>query len=206
MRQVGSIFGVANNNDYPEIIIDSIPVPDFISNKRNEKKALHILQDRVLRLSQIPVSYLAVACNTAHLLLSDLQNETNKPFVSMIDAVVNEIKLRAYKRIGLLASPTTIQTKLYQDKMNQNQVKVVLPSQTSIKKLGKIIKRIINGEVKESKRELVAIANELTKRKVDAIILGCTELPLVFPKKYVIPSINSLDVLARALIVKYYFE
>ncbi|NMB56567.1 aspartate/glutamate racemase family protein [Candidatus Beckwithbacteria bacterium] len=106
-------------------------MPDFFCNKKNKNVALSILRDRVSRLSQIPVCYFAMACNMAHLILPELQNQTEKPFISMIDAVVNEVSLGKYKKIGLLASPMTIQTRLYQNQLNQNKVEVVLPSLSS---------------------------------------------------------------------------
>lgn len=40
-------YGAKNNNDYPEILVDSVPIPDFISDTRNLKKAREILSERV---------------------------------------------------------------------------------------------------------------------------------------------------------------
>lgn len=53
--------------------------------------------------------------------------------------------------------------------------------------------------------QLEKIANDLTSRGAEAIILGCTELPLVFPKKYSLPVYkNSVEILAMALLRRYY--
>ncbi|KKS80392.1 MAG: hypothetical protein UV54_C0007G0001, partial [Candidatus Beckwithbacteria bacterium GW2011_GWA2_43_10] len=38
----------------------------------------------------------------------------------------------------------------------------------------------------------------------EAIVLGCTELPLVFPKNYSLPVLNTLEILGRALLKRYY--
>ena len=50
------------------------------------------------------------------------------------------------------------------------------------------------------------IADELIQKNVEAIILGCTELPLVFPRYYPVPVINSLELMAKELIINYFKE
>jgi aspartate racemase len=68
-----------------------------------------------------------------------------------------------------------------------------------------IIRRVISGEIKRSdKIKLVGIAKSLEKRGAQGIILGCTELPLIFPKRFSIPIFDSLGILARALLCNYY--
>lgn len=71
--------------------------------------------------------------------------------------------------------------------------------------LEEIIRKVIAGKIKRSdKVELVKIAKSLKKRGARGIILGCTEFPLVFPKRFDIPVFNSLEILARALLRNYY--
>lgn len=71
--------------------------------------------------------------------------------------------------------------------------------------LEEIIRKVIAGKIKRSdKVELAKIAKTLEKRGARGIILGCTEFPLVFPKRFDIPVFNSLEILARALLRKSY--
>lgn len=68
-----------------------------------------------------------------------------------------------------------------------------------------IIRRVIAGEIKKSdKAKLVKITKTLEERGAQGIILGCTELPLIFPKRFSIPIFDSLEILARALLRNYY--
>ncbi|MFH1832904.1 MAG: aspartate/glutamate racemase family protein [Candidatus Levyibacteriota bacterium] len=46
------------------------------------------------------------------------------------------------------------------------------------------------------------IAKSLKRRGAEGLILGCTELPLIFPKSFEIPIFDSLEILARALLNK----
>ena len=71
--------------------------------------------------------------------------------------------------------------------------------------LEKIIRNVLRGKIAEQDRQkLVSVSDSLKQRGAQAIILGCTELPLIFPEKYVLPVYNSVEILAMALLQKYY--
>ncbi len=78
-------FGAKDNDDFPEIILYSVPVSDFISNYNNKDKALQMLKKRVIDLGKVNLSCLSIACNTAHLLIDELQSVSSVKFISMID-------------------------------------------------------------------------------------------------------------------------
>lgn len=107
-------FGAKNCDDFPEIILDSVPIPDFIANKKNKKTALKMLKKRVKQMGKMGVGMFAIACNTAHILLNQLQLAAKAPFISMIDAVAEEAGKCGIKKVGLLASPTTLKSGIFQ--------------------------------------------------------------------------------------------
>jgi aspartate racemase len=198
-------FGAKHNDDFPEIILHSIPVPDFISSIKEKDTALAMLQYRVIQLSKLDISCLSIACNTAHLLLPQLQEISNVPFISMIDAVVDTIKKEKKKRVGLIATPITTKTKLYQDVLEKNHIEILVPTQAQIDMQASVIRNVIAGKlIKSDSLKLQGIANSLQRRGAEGIILGCTEMPLVFPTTYSLPVYNSVDILSRALLRIYY--
>ena len=76
---------------------------------------------------------------------------------------------------------------------------------------GKIRDRVsgLEGNLSNSKvvdkKQLIDITRSLQKKGAQGIILGCTELPLIFPKgQKGIKVYNSVEILARALLQKYY--
>lgn len=199
-----SEFGAVENHQYPEIVIDSVPVPEFFSNTQKAEEAKLMLKDRVRKLNYLQPGCFSLACNTAHTILMDLELETLVPFVSIPEEVSREVKQKEYKRVGLLASPTTIFAGIYQAEFSDKNIEVVLPENGYIEELGEIIGQIVGGEFKKPKARLLKIADSLKKKKVEALILGCTELPLVFPKNYSLPILNTLEILGRALLKRYY--
>lgn len=198
-----SKFKAQENQDYPDIIIHSVPVPDFITNKQNVPVALAMLQKSVRQLGPT-CGVFGIACNTAHLLLNDLRPQTDTPFISMIESTAKKVVNDGFKKIGLLATPTTFRSQLYQNALQQYDVQVITPDDAQIDELGEIVQAILAGDFNQSPQRLVAIADVLVKQGAEVIILGCTELPLVFPSEFSIPVVSSLDVLADTLLERFY--
>ncbi|MBF8250202.1 MAG: racX [Candidatus Levybacteria bacterium] len=107
-------FGIKNCEEFPEIILDSIPHPDFISDERNKITTLTILKKRIENMNRMRVTMLAIACNTAHILIDKLQSVSKAPFVSMIDEIIKELRRKRINKVGLLASPTTFKSGIFQ--------------------------------------------------------------------------------------------
>lgn len=200
-----SVFGTKKNDDFPEILLHSIPVPDFISSDEEKGKALSMLEERVKLLNKMNLSCLAIACNTAHLLLPDLQKVSQVPFVSMIDEVARRVKRDKLKIIGVLGTPSTIRSGLYQVALSKYAIKSIQPAEEYLPTLESVIRKVIAGTAGKADGLLLSkIANGLGSRGAEGIILGCTELPLVFPKKYTLPIYNSVEILSSVLLQKYY--
>ena len=196
-------FGAKDGDDFPEIILDSVPVSDFISTSENIKHALEIFMERIKLLSHFNISSFAIACNTAHVMLDELRSTTKKEFVSIIDEVVDQVSKKKIAKIGLLASPSTIKFGLFDNAFQEFNIKLIMPTKAEQERLEKIIRRVIRGRILESDQlNLILIAGALKRRGAAGIILGCTELPLVFPKRFTIPVFNSLEILANALLRK----
>lgn len=200
-------FGAKNCDDFPEIILDSIPVPDFIADKKNKNAALKILKERTRRMNKMRVGIFAISCNTAHILLDDIQSVSRVPFVSMIDEIAKEVRMCRIKKVGLLASPATFKSGIFQKAFGLEGRLIIKPSDKDQLVLEKIIRKVIAGEIrKQDNLKLVEIAGSLQKKGAEGIILGCTELPLVFLKRFGIPVFDSLEILARALLKVHYKE
>lgn len=198
-------FGVRNNADFPEIILDSIPIPGFIANDAEKKIALKMLKQRVIQLTNCNVSYFGIACNTAHVLLDRLQSVSASPFVSMIDEVTRQIEKDNLRKIGLLAPPSTVKYGLYQEALKRIGVDTIIPTEQEQSFFENIVNNVLEEKILlKDQKQLVLIANSLKRRGAEGIILGCTELPLVFPKRYSLPVYNPVEILAMALLKKYY--
>ena len=198
-------FGVEKCEDFPEIYLASLPVPDFISNEERKKEALDIIGDRLRSMDNLPIGFYCIACNTGHLLIEDLKNVTKKPFVSLLEEVPKCVSKKGIKRLGILATPTTIRSGLYKRPLEDIDVELIVPSKKEVEILGKMILETIAGKnLKQNSVKVKKIADKLVIRGAEGILEGCTEIPLIFPEKYSVPVFNTLEILAMAVLKKYY--
>lgn len=198
-------YGAVNNNDFPSVVIDSIPVPDFISSQEHLSQARTMLIDRTKRLNAYGVGRIGIACNTAHLLLDDLRAVSGSQIVSIMDEVARLIAEKKITRVGLLASPMTYKTELYQTTL-KNIATVIIPNAKMQFELDDLIRGVICGKNIMTLKTIAypLIESFIRIQKLEAIILGCTELPLIVDTPLSVPVISSLDVLADNLLAYYY--
>ena len=110
------------------------------------------------------------------------------------------------KRIGLLATKTTIRKNLYQHALLGSGIQIFVPDDKIMELHERIIRDVVaKGETKINMKEIVGMTQEFINEKhLDGVILGCTELPLVFPKNKLDNVIDCLDVLADSLLADFY--
>jgi aspartate racemase len=198
-------FGAESNDSFPEVVLYSIPVPDTISSDQALANVRDMLVDRVTHLNSLDLICLSIACNTIHVLLPDLQAASRVPFVSMIEEVADNVAEDGKKKVTILGTPSTIRYRLYQTALDKRGIESVTPAPEQLDTLEGIIRNVIAGTAgPEDERRIVEVADSLATQGAQGVILGCTELPLVFPEDYRLSVYNSLKILALALLRKYY--
>ena len=173
-------MGACKNCDFPHMVISNAPVPDFISGRKDEEVAVGMIEQEIVRLENAGADFLVITCNTMHLHMERFRAKGSVPILSMIDAVVDKIKADQKKCVGVLGSPTTMNSKLYSGPLSMAGLKVLVPSQPDQDILEMIIRQVIAGKnLPEFHESIFEIAFDLVDKGADAIVLGCTELPLV---------------------------
>ncbi len=208
VRDTGRFIRISSDTDFPEIVLHSVPVPNFISNKHHLEEAKQILIQHTRQLELAGSSINAIACNTAHLMLPALQATTTVPFVSIPQLVAQSIKERGSRRVGLLATPSTLSSTLYDEAVGGTAT-IIRPShQLADQVEQQIIKQLKGSSTPADSRLLrdevdAFICNE----RLDAVILGCTELPLIFGDSSGDDRIiDTLEVLSNGLLTAFFAQ
>ncbi len=191
--------------DYPEIVLLNIPVPNFISDSTNMPEAIKMLINRTKILENAGCVVNGIACNTAHILLPELQAATQIPFISIPVLAANIIKKQDMKRVGLLATPTTLASALCDEVVAKNTV-IVRPAKSMVMEIEVYIYKQLNNNLSgEDRFQFTQLVDKFTAdNDLEAIILGCTELPLIYQKSGRSQTIDTLELLALALLENYY--
>lgn len=199
-------YNAKNNSDFPRVLIDSVPVPDFISDKTNIETAEKMLVESAKTLSKAGATRLCIGSNTVHILLEKLKENTDVPFISMIELVASECKSRGFKKIGLLGTPVLVTSNLYQNELKKNGIECINPTDEQLMVVEKIIRHVIAGTgSEENKSEYIAVLNDLFSKGAEGVILGCTELPLAVNYEALgNRTLNSDEILAKGIVDYYY--
>lgn len=195
----------AFDNDYPVIVLLNVPVPNFLTSTKNMSIAKDMLIKATKILEDSGCTINGIACNTAHILLPELQAVTSVPFLSIPDLVADKIQQSDFKRIGLLATPTTLKSRLYDDAI-YGKANLVRPGSEVTEETERFIYKQLNGDIrrKDRKEFRILVNSFMSEKKLDSVILGCTELPLVFGNSKDSRVIDTLQLLCDGLLAKYF--
>lgn len=183
----------ATDQEHLRIIIDNNPaVPN-----RNDAVAGTgpspgpALAEMARGLERAGVDFVVMVCNAAHAFQADITAAIAVPFVSIIAETVRATLLRApsVKRVGLLAAAGCLDAKLYDSAFTGYGVEVLAPRGASRERFMKLLYQIKAGDVGPAqRREAREIAHELLAAGAEAIVAGCTEVPLVLTEAELDPS------------------
>lgn len=199
-------YKAKDNDDYPYVVFESVPIPDFISDKEQIDEALEMLKVTVENLEKAKCSRLCIASNTVHLLLKDLQKDTDVEFLSMLELVAEKVCNLGFRKVGLVGSSVILGSGLYSKVLAKYNIDLILPKKEDRVIIDKIIRYVLSGEDNGRERKAyINILNHLIKEGAEGIILGCTELPLAINYEALGERvINSTEVLAEGIADYYY--
>jgi len=153
-------------------------------------------------LERAGAEMLVMPCNTAHAFVGAIVAASNLPFIDLIEAAADEAVSHEASFVGVLAADGCRRAGLYQDAFARRHVAPILlepPAQSRFMALLRAIKAGDRGL--EVRAGMKALADELVGAGAEALVAGCTEVPLVLGQGDVtVPLTDSLDALARATI------
>jgi aspartate racemase len=123
------------------------------------------------------------------------------PWLHIVEPVMAEIRRMRLQRVGLLGTPAVMEGRIYHPQLMQAGIEVVLPEEQERVRLHHIIQtELIQGQYTFASRTYVQeIIGRLAAKGTEAVILGCTELPLLLAgEQSALPLLDSTRLLAKA--------
>lgn len=158
------------------------------------------MADMALRLQTAGAEALIMPCNTAHYYANFITDNVTIPFLHMSEMTCDELarQVAAGADVGILASPATNQTGLFQTLLSERGLGTVWPNNEDAV-LATIRRLKSSGPTAREISELQDKTDELIDRGAAAILIGCTEFSLVSHQiKASVPIVDALDVLVAA--------
>lgn len=181
--------GAINGPDFPHIVHLSLPIDDFISNQAKAADALEQIVTALMQLSPTVDDHVVIACNTAHILRDKIEQRTGATVISLIATTVHTVINAKIQTVQLIASPTTLQTRLYERALEEGGVIVKKPTNSTLRLVERSIRAVIRGETPEIVRS--HFAHEVP------VLLGCTELSVALSGAE--NTIDPLDIIVDTL-------
>lgn len=180
---------------YPPFIVDERGVP--IPPRRPEPHLTAALS----KLGQM-VDFIVITANAPHVFVGLIEETSGRKVLSMIDTTLNEVQRQGLRRVGVLGLGVP---KVYLEPLDKMGIAYeTLPVEAGglIDRLDSAIVAYMAGQTTAEDRALAVEAVEtLRARGVEAIILGCTEIPLLLGANAQAPDlINPLQLLAEAAV------
>ncbi|MFX0041151.1 MAG: aspartate/glutamate racemase family protein, partial [Candidatus Heimdallarchaeota archaeon] len=127
------------------------------------------------------------------------------PWLHIAEVVAEEAKQKKFKHLGILGTKYLMNSSVYPDTLKKFNITCEIPEVPDQDKVDKIIfEELVNGMfLEESSSVFNKIIQKLAKKKCDAVVLGCTEIPLLIDSNHSpLPILDSTRLLARAAIRK----
>jgi aspartate racemase len=209
--------GARSDQDHARVLLDqATDIPDRTAAiLSGGTSPIERMAASLMRLDRGGADLVAVTCNTAHHFHADMQHTIDTfglklELLHIVDATLTDLDRQApgAKKIGLLATSGTIDAGVYQGRAAElgRQVEWMVPSPATQadKVMAGIYQGVKAGRLDTGRAQLLAAAQELHAQGADAILLACTEIPLVLKTGDIrnkdgthLPLIDTLGALAQ---------
>lgn len=198
----------AATEEYPPMVIDSVNMTEYLkylSSGRLDSLVKNIV-DSLKHLAAAGADFAAIASNTPHIVFDEVNELSPLPLISIVEETCKYAMIKNFKTVIVLGTKYTMGSCMYTKAFNQHGIQAFVPEQADMEQINSIIfPNLENGLIlPEEKRIMLEIAEkEITSHGADALILGCTELPLMIKGEDLsTPLINTTQIHIDAIVKK----
>lgn len=194
---------IMGEHNHPEITMNSMPMAEQMDNlARGDWPAVgELLLRSAIKVAQAGADFALCPDNTYHQAFPHFLLRSPIPWLNIADAVAAEAKRLGYARLGILGTKYLVEGPVYPDSLSRHQIEREIPEKEDRLRINEIIfQELVNGLFTEGSRLYFnEVTEKLKTRGCDAVVLGCTEIPLIVrPDDCPLPTLDSTRLLARA--------
>lgn len=157
------------------------------------------------KLAKAGADFLICPDNTIHQAFELVAHRSPRPWLHIAEEVGSEAKRSHYKRLGVLGTRYLMEGPVYPGKLTAAGIEFRIPGTKEREKINQIIfDELVNAHfLPRSLAYLTEVIRALGDEGCDAVVLGCTEIPLlVTAESSPLPTLDSTRLLARAALRK----
>ena len=188
---------------HPEISMHTHSLAEYmIPTLRDDWRGVaKLMLDSAHKLKATGAEFLICPDNTIHRAFEFVAPESPLPWLHIVEEVASEAKRHGFKRLAVTGTRYTMQGPVYPQKLREVGIDYRFPNDTQINEINRIIfDELVNGVFKpEGVRYFQQVIEHMKNDGCDAVVLGCTEIPLIInDENSSLPTLDSTRLLARA--------
>ncbi len=186
-RRLIELTAAANDEEHiPVVLISEPSIPSRIRYLEGVGDSpAPKLQEVVRRLAAAGAEWIVIPSSTTHIFYPDLAAASPVPILSLISVVTSGIVAARRRTVGILATTPTRSWRVYDGAFAQAGLEAVYPDDASQNEITEIIARVKgavgSGAPVDLGERLLDVAGRPWSKRIDGLLLACTEIPVVFP-------------------------
>ncbi|OGU16528.1 MAG: aspartate racemase [Geobacteraceae bacterium GWC2_53_11] len=205
-KRIIESFRIEGSLAAPEIIIYSINLQEALELVSGEQweRLVYLLVQKIKALQRAGADVAVISANTAHIVFDQVQAKSPIPLLSIVTATRDYADRLGLKKVGLLGTKFTMRSNFFAPPFAARGISVVVPSEVDQEYIhDKLMSEIELGIFTAETRAglLAVIERMIAADRIDGVILGCTELPLILEKdEFGIPFLNTTAIHVESIV------
>ena len=188
---------------HPEVTMHTFSFAEYIRyiEAGDWENIANLMLASVAKVAQVGADFAICPDNTIHQAFDLVMVKSPIPWLHIAEEVAAEAKRQRYKRLGVLGTRFLMEGPVYRTKLDAANIAHLIPESKDRERINKIIfEELVWGRfTSESRACFGEVIGKLKNQGCDAVVLGCTEIPLlVTQESSPLPTLDSTRLLARA--------
>lgn len=192
---------------HPEISMHTHSLGDYMDfiNADNWQGVADLMLSSAIKLAKTGAEFLICPDNTIHGAFDMVAPRSPLPWLHIVEEVAAEAKRRGFRKLAVTGTRYTMEGRVYPQRLSEQGIECMTPNEEERERINHIIfDELVRGELRDESRSVFhRIINRMMDDGCDAVVLGCTEIPLLIDDmSSPLPTLDSTRILARAALRK----
>ena len=188
---------------HPEVSMHTPSLADYMQRiyDGDWQSVAELMLSSANKLAKGGANFLICPDNTLHQALPYVEARSPLPWLHIAEVVAEQAAQRGFRRLGLTGTRWLIESQVYPEKLAARGLEYLRPDPAEREQINRIIMdELVYGVFKpEAVAYFQRVIDRMKKERCDAVILGCTEIPLIVSdSNSPLPTLDSTRLLARA--------
>jgi aspartate racemase len=182
-----AVNGVLGGVSSAKILLESVNFQEILPSQladRHEQET-QILSTSARNLERAGADVIGICSCTTSMLAAAVERRVRIPLLNIVESISRHVARRGYSRVGLLGTQRVMYKDYFKAALAKQGVFTVVPEPRDGEEINRIIyEELVNNIfLPRSQAYLDDCIRRLTDQNAEAVILGCTELPLLATQK-----------------------